>query len=568
MSSEYFDLDCTLVVENPDIDPIDDPEEPDAEYIAIINSKAKINPIPYRKTLIRGSIFAKRKDVNGEVPITFNINNIRNRYYVDSTFEYEGVYGKYDLDSSIIYGFNPHISDIDCELWFPIKLDHDICNGIVDIEKNKLSDTNPCDLDISFNIDALPIMHEVVSGVVDLMRRPYILLLFSPFAATVELLPTKYSGKETGEIDCVLETAKFKKSSDVYVRFHVHKKRSQYSLFTRFRVVPRVDKDIPIIFDVKNDQIYDIPGSVSMNKEYMKTDMDSSVEMPDYTWEQIIGTAKIEPVYTRRDIPIYFYAVEPVNSDVYIHLNVETPYTPGFVDIPVNFRIGNNLYKDILYTTFCVKAAIQTNNELPIQFSVENWRYPARVVIAVDPIWHYEAIVLKSALVTFFDRLYRKTDMTVIYGGNPRSDWDIHHLGRIFGVQEQNLINCPLIYDAHNPCNMKCSIENFIKTMTTFREGEKPYIDRVFLFLDNPIYHSSTVLGPIMDFCIENNISCVAINSHGDWQEISNPVACGTTYLRFHNTNIASSNCGCTHHHHHHFSICDDSPCDKGDIVY
>lgn len=568
MSSEQIDLTCTLTVENPDIETYDDPDEPDATYIAVIESKTRMDPILFGRNLIRGSARIKKTDVPSDVPITVNVNNLRFRTYIDSTFQFEGTYGNYDLDSSILYGYNLGVSDIDATCWFPIKLTHDICNGIVSIDSIMLSDTNPCDLDISFDVDALPIQHEVVDGVVTLNRRPYILLLFSPIGATVELLPTEYNGRCDGEIDCTLETAKFRKTCDMYVRFHVHKKRSIYSLYTRFKVVPRVDKDLYVIFDVFNDQIYDIPATISIDNNTMDNDIDGEVFLPTYRYRQILGMVEIEPVYTRRDVPIYFYAVDPVNTDLYVYLNVETPYNPGYVDVPIDFRVGNTLWKDVLYLSFNTQAAIQTNNEIPIEFNVDNWRYPARVVIAIDPVWHYEAIVLKSALVTFFDRLFRKTDLTVIYGGNPRSDWDIHHLAKVFGVQEHNLFNCPLIYDAKNPCCMKDSINNFLTTMTTFREGEEKKIDRVFLFMDNPIYHRSTVLGPIMDYCMDNNISCVAIDSHGDFQEVSNPVST-TTYLRYYNTNIASSNirCGCNHHHHH-FQICGDDPCDKGDIVY
>lgn len=576
MSEQQVDLMCTLTVVQPDIDPTDDPTEEDAEYIAIIDGKCRIYYDYFERRILRGSLVAKRIDVNGDVDITFNIDNLRNRYYIDSEFEYEGNYGYYDLDSSILYGYNLYEGIIDSTCWFPIKLDHDICDGIVSIDYEQLSDTNPCDLDITFKIDALPIMHEVVEGQVELLKNYYTLLCFSPIGAIVELLPTYYSGKDSAEIDCVLDTAKFKRSSDLYVRFHVHRKKSIYSLFTKFRVVPRVDRDLFVNFTVINDQIYDIMSTVSMDRNDMSIDVNGSTELPPYTVNQILGLLNIEGIDTRRDIPIYFYAVTPVNNDVYIHMNIETPYTPGFVDIPIGFRVGNTLGQDILYTRFCVESAIQQNNEIPIKFFVKNWRYPGRIVIAVDPVWHYEPFVLKSALITFLDRVYRRTNLTVIYGGNPRSDWDINHLCKVFDVQDGNLINCPLVYDAHNPCYMKETVDNFIATMCRFNDCQRKTIDRVFLFMDNPIYHRSTVLGPIMDFCQQYGISCVAIDSHGDYQEICNPVS-ETQYLRFHNTNIPCSNTMCPppppHNHcdpchHHHFSICRDDICNDSDIVY
>lgn len=540
-----------------------EPDE-DAEYIAIVNGKCSLNKSQYGRNVLRGSIVAKRVDMNAEVPISFNINNYRFRTYIDSTLDYTGVYGDYDLDSSIIYGMNLHESDIDSTLWFPIKLDHDICNGNVQVEYQQYN----ADLGITFKIDALPVIHEVVEGTVSIWKHNYTLLLLSPLGAIVELLPTQYNGKCSGEIDCTLETAKFRKTSDMYIRFHVHKKKSIYSLYTRFRVVPRVDEDLFVNFTVFNDQIYDIPSTVSLDNNIYFTDIDGNVELPPYRYRQILGLVNIEPVYTRRDIPIYFYAVQPVNTDMYIHMNVETPYNPGYVDIPINFRVGNTLGQDILYTWFNVQAAIQTGNELPISFNVKNWRYPARIVVAVDPVWHYEPFVLKSALITFLDRVYRRTNLTVIYGGNPRADWDIHHLSRVFDVQEKNLINCKLIYDPKDPCCMKASIDNFLATMCKFNDGQPNTIDRVFIFMDNPIYHRSTVMSPIMDFCVQNNISCVAIDSHGDFQEICNPVST-TTYVRFHNTNIAQSITHCPpHHHHHHFKICGDDICDHNDIVY
>ena len=78
MSEQQVDLMCTLTVEQPDIYPTDDPTEEYAEYIAIINGKCKIYYDYFERRILRGSLVAKRVDVNGDVDITFNINNLRN----------------------------------------------------------------------------------------------------------------------------------------------------------------------------------------------------------------------------------------------------------------------------------------------------------------------------------------------------------------------------------------------------------------------------------------------------------------------------------------------------------
>ena len=59
-------------------------------------------------------------------------------------------------------------------------------------------------------------------------------------------------------------------------------------------------------------------------------------------------------------------------------------------------------------------------------------RERARIGIVVDPRWHYDVFTFKSSLLTLFDRYYQKLDLDIVYGGNPRSDWDIEHLGYVY----------------------------------------------------------------------------------------------------------------------------------------
>jgi hypothetical protein len=147
-----------------------------------------------------------------------------------------------------------------------------------------------------------------------------------------------------------------------------------------------------------------------------------------------------------------------------------------------------------------------------------------RIGIVVDPRWNYDAYVFKSSILTLFDKYYDKTVLDIVYGGNPRSDWDIEHLGYVF---HNKLTKVPIVFDPIHPDHTKRTIEHYI-----YHLSDTPIdvpIAKVFLFTDRPDYIASNPLSLITQFCKDNDIDFAIITSGGEFIDYHDNQAFSTT---------------------------------------
>ena len=154
-----------------------------------------------------------------------------------------------------------------------------------------------------------------------------------------------------------------------------------------------------------------------------------------------------------------------------------------------------------------------------------------RVAIVVDPLWRYEPYVVTRTLTTFFERYYRRMNLEVIYGGSPRSDFDVEKIAHMYGVDYDHMHKSPLESDFRNPAAMRHCIGDFLCALENFHPySNTSKLDRVFIFMDNNIAYRASAIYPIIKLCKQNNIPCVLIHSDGQYDEVNEPFYDGYYY--------------------------------------
>jgi len=145
-----------------------------------------------------------------------------------------------------------------------------------------------------------------------------------------------------------------------------------------------------------------------------------------------------------------------------------------------------------------------------------------RVAIVVDPLWRYEPYVVTRTLTTFFERYYRRMNLEVIYGGSPRSDFDVEKIAHMYGVDYDHMHKSPLVSDFRNPAAMRHCIGDFLCALENFHPySNTSKLDRVIIFMDNNIAYRASAIYPIIKLCKQNNIPCVLIHSDGQYDEVN-----------------------------------------------
>ena len=145
-----------------------------------------------------------------------------------------------------------------------------------------------------------------------------------------------------------------------------------------------------------------------------------------------------------------------------------------------------------------------------------------RVAIVVDPLWNYEPYLVTRTLITFFERFHNRMNLEVVYGGSPRSDYDVEHIAHMYGVDYKNMCSSPIIRDFRDHTEVKYSVDRFIDNMINFHPfSNSTNINRVIIFADcNASYRANSIY-PIIRFCKNNNISCIIIHSDGQYDEVN-----------------------------------------------
>lgn len=307
----------------------------------------------------------------------------------------------------------------------------------------------------------------------------------------------------------------------------VRDRRSIYSLFSKMNVAYGYNKELDSTMKVISSRTDNdiIRGVVSTEKEQFATNVLSGIlDTPNFELDYIPSTVDILKAGTYHDIlycsmDVRQYAEAEMNCS----MNVLTRFMPTEYDIlAASMIVGNEFTQSISGSCVFIPNTTIDKDILSCSIEVVNPAMPARLGIYVDPIWKVNPFILKSVLATFFSRLYRRMDVSIVYGGNPRSDWDIHKMGHAFGFLDSKMMKVPIEYIPGNPpANADYTIR-FIRALSTFGKDEtRKEISKVIIFSDIPYARHSSNLAPLFDFCENYDIPCVCITSKGEFIERS-----------------------------------------------
>lgn len=519
------------------------------EYIALIRGRLEV-PRNNVMKLIHGSFDLKGTTINKDIDGIVNIEKKEYQpLYILGSLEFNDP-GKIEKElPGLLYIYREKFeNDFEINFTVPTLGNYNLLNGIVSLSKNNIQN----DLPIFFNINGKTCT-AFIDGTVSLCRNIYSnSQLITGELNYVRMKLDKevlfgFFNVDDHKLDCLFPIS-FKVKSAKYI----------YSLFIRFRVVSPKSKEMNIRFSVSNTQIYDIWGYLDVPLAKQTTNLlEGSCYLPPYKTAEIDGSLYVDGTYTRRDMQIYFYASTPVNEEMGINFKVCNIFNRYGVCMQLNFEVIRPRIITDFNLFFRTKEADRIDKYLKIRFRVDNILSPLRIAIVGDPLWRYQPFLVKSCVVGLFDRITTKNEVTVVYGGNPRFDYDIEHFAKIFGIRK--LINSPLLYDAKNPGITKHFTKQFIDAMFMFndRKHEPHRVDKVFIFMNRPLqYQNNISIAPIIKICKECNIPCVCIDSGGNFITIND-------------------NC---HYPHHYPSFelptsdvnwgCGECDCDHNKIVY
>ena len=278
-----------------------------------------------------------------------------------------------------------------------------------------------------------------------------------------------------------------------------------------------------ISFELLPQSYIDLDCSANIEAFYTRKDFNTSITVPEnYSLDIIEGNCKL--ISFDDDLDYYFCDWEeshimPIVSeeDISKLFNLDYPHKK------YHHHHHKHLERILLHPysyDLNISLLVENKNEIKICNPVQR----ARIVIIVSPFWHYSAYVLKSTLVTFFERYYHKFDFSIVYGGSTRADWDITNLALNFNIPAYKLIRVPVeegcIQKGSTPC-YDIFVENMLHQMFNFFPNEPQIISRVFIFCNRPNYVYSDPISKIVKVCKQNQISTVLIAPDGDYKEIS-----------------------------------------------
>lgn len=332
---------------------------------------------------------------------------------------------------------------------------------------------------------------------------------------------TKYEAdKTTNDIDCKITLFKYIHDVSWNNVIKVPSYRGFYTVPCEINVVNGKDYCFDAIMKVVNNAISDLDCSVKIDKETNESEIDSSVKLVPSINEYILNSVSLKKINTRREIDCSVNSIGSIATDFTSSIIVEPP---KIVPIELNEEFKCNMitgYSETYDIEANMEVVVPTKLNVDLDFTLTVLP-KARIGILVDPLWDYEPFVLKSSLLTLFDKYFQKVSLSIVYGGNKRSDWDIEHLGYVY---KYHLIKVPICLNKLKRQETMESIQHFIHHL--FEDK----VDKIFIFMNDFTFARSSVFKPLIDLCIMNkNIPLTLINSAGEYlnfndyyQEISN----------------------------------------------
>ena len=330
------------------------------------------------------------------------------------------------------------------------------------------------------------------------------------------------------EIAGHLRIAEYYKALEFTCKIRTDKKEYVHSIFSRLIVPPSRTTSFPCRIVVMNDNRleYDILGKINdIEVEKMNIDiLDGHVIYEEGICKDIMGRLNIDSTHTRKEFncSIEVKTIEEITFPCSIEVGIpkvdtveerpliSTGYYPSYELENVFDYNKNRIHIEV------EDNKVIENNKTTKEESIKLPK--GKVAIVVSPRWHYEPMVFKNSLITFLDRYYRKMDLHIVFGGSPRSDFDVINLSLNYKINPSKLLQVPIDIDFRNPYVAQESMDRFIIAMKEFKK-DIPIV-RVFLFMNHPNWYYNDPLARLANYCKDNNISCVGISDGGEWQEI------------------------------------------------
>lgn len=319
-----------------------------------------------------------------------------------------------------------------------------------------------------------------------------------------------------------LTVANYYAAADFPCRIKVNKRELIHSIFARIDVPPIRKVEIPCTIEVDGENCANqviLQGKVELLKDDVSVDlMDGNVTLLPTIYADIDCHTKMNPIYTRREFEASINVVQHHEMELPATVTVTPPADYWYTQeiLYCNIAVGDR-YSKYLPSSIDV----QGERKIYSTFPRPPKKQMARIAIVISPTWRYEASVFKSSLITFLDRYYHKTPLDIIFGGNPRADFDIINLAANYRIPRYNLLRVPIEVDFHNRSKMQASVDHFIRHMIADSNGKPLPLSRVFIFMNQPSWYYSDPVGKIAQFCKDNQISCVAISSGGEYHEMT-----------------------------------------------
>lgn len=478
-------------------------EVPKIEYIPILNSSSEMNSkIKLEKTKISSdivntvcfdiSVVSVKKEFNNICSLTESTHN----YEFKSTLK---VPFKYEPDKP--GGGQPGTGG---------QQNNEI-NNTVKIEKDKFEDNNKASIN-----NKVFLKYDRFKTELDNTLKIEKITTNSDIDCN-----TKYEiNKTTNDIDCKITLFKYVYDVSWNNVIKVPSYRGFYSIPCEIKVINGKDYCFDACIKIINNAISDLDCSTKIERETNETEIDSSVKLVPSINEYILNSVILKRINTRREIDCIVNSIGSIATDFESSIIVEPP---KIIPIELNEDFKCNMITGYIKTHDIeakMEVVIPTNLNVDLDFTLTILP-KARIGILVDPLWDYEPFVLKSSLLTLFDKYFQKVSLSIVYGGNKRSDWDIEHLGYVY---KYHLIKVPMCIDKFKCQETSESIQHFIHHL--FEDK----VDKIFIFMNDFTFARSSVFKPLIDLCIMNkNIPLTLINSAGEYlnfndyyQEISN----------------------------------------------
>ena len=301
----------------------------------------------------------------------------------------------------------------------------------------------------------------------------------------------------------------------IYSRIKIPKFSINYELQSSINVVNSKSYHIISSITIINPSMCDINTTTTLQEDYISKDISCKANLSNYTTNDINTHATISKVKTIRDINCKLYSIGLREYDIDCNIDVieyPKPIIEIMKDISCKLTFGDKNITDISCSVI-LDPIYQFTKDILSNITVTLPNKNIRVAVIVDPYWTYDVFVFKSSLITLLSRTYRHCKLTLVYGGNTRSNSDIITIGKAFKVTNFEYIDFKYSYT-------DTKYNNLYYNHLIHELFSKP-LDRLFIFTNKPSVNYYSPIFKLCTLCMHNNISSVVITSSGEYFELN-----------------------------------------------